>query len=256
MGIRILMPLASGDFDTTEVAVPWSTLARAGHEVVFATEDGQPGRCDPRLLTGVIFGRLGARPDAVAIYKNLESDPKFTNPIRYADVRLEDYAGIVLHGGHAPGMRQYLESKTLQEKVAGFWAAGAPVGAICHGTIVLARTIDPRTGHSVIRGRRMTALTKLLERTAYYLTFWKLGRYYRTYPAYVQDEVIAALGDRALFETGPRPSYARPFTVRDGNLVTARWPGDAQKFADDFVALVSERLSRPRDKSARAAPAL
>jgi hypothetical protein len=32
-----------------------------------------------------------------------------------------------------------------------------------------------------------------MERSAYLLTFWKLGRYYRTYPAYVEDEVKAAL---------------------------------------------------------------
>ena len=57
---RILIPLPDTDFDTTEVAVPWRLLAAAGHELVFATEFGSVPACDPRLLTGVIFGQLGA----------------------------------------------------------------------------------------------------------------------------------------------------------------------------------------------------
>ena len=85
----------------------------------------------------------------------------------------------------------------------------------------------------------MTALTKCLERTAYFLTAWKLGSYYRTYPEYVQDEVIRALGERALFQTGPLiPSYRNGFTVRDRNLVTARWPGDAKAYAEALLALL------------------
>jgi putative intracellular protease/amidase len=42
----------------TEVAVPWAILRDAGHQVVFATEKaGTPPAADPRLLTGVLFGR-------------------------------------------------------------------------------------------------------------------------------------------------------------------------------------------------------
>jgi putative intracellular protease/amidase len=64
--VRVLMPLPDRDFDTTEVAVPWRLLTDAGHTVTVATEEG--GRrpaCDPRLLTGVIFGQLGAEPEPI-----------------------------------------------------------------------------------------------------------------------------------------------------------------------------------------------
>jgi putative intracellular protease/amidase len=234
---RLLMPLASRDFDVTEVVVPWDAARRAGHQVVFATEDGLPGRCDPRLLTGVIFGKLGARPENVARYRELESAQEFVRPLRWNQMREADFAGLLLHGGHAPGMRQYLEGKPVQEATSAFVRAGKPVGAICHGGVVLARSIDPATGRSVLAGRRATALTKILERTAFLLTFWKLGRYYRTYPEYVEDEVRRALGEGS-FEAGPFASYDNPFTVSDGNLVTARWPGDAVRFAADFLSLL------------------
>lgn len=237
---RALMPLATRDFDPTETSVPWDVLAKAGIEVVFATEDGKPGACDPRMITGSIFGQLGATKENIAKYRAMEETASFRAPIRYADIRAEDYALLVLPGGHAKGMRQYLESKTLQEKVLAIWRAKIPVAAICHGVVVLARTIDPSTGKSVIAGRRLTSLTKSLERTAYYITAWKLGDYYRTYPEYVQDEVARALGEGGRFETGPFfASYRNPFTVSDGDLVTARWPGDASRFASDALALAT-----------------
>ena len=144
-------------------------------------------------------------------------------------------------------MRQYLSALVLQEKAGQFWALGRPVGAICHGTLVLARILDPGTGRSVLADRRTTCLPKYMERGAYLLTGWRLGRYYRTYPAYVQDEVTAALADPAQFERGPRVLAARgtaaddsaAFVVQDRNYLSARWPGDAYLFGRRFLAMLA-----------------
>lgn len=62
---KVLLPLPDHDFDVTEVAVPWKLLVEAGHEVIFATESGATPACDPLLLTGVVFGKLGARPEPI-----------------------------------------------------------------------------------------------------------------------------------------------------------------------------------------------
>jgi putative intracellular protease/amidase len=120
------------------------------------------------------------------------------------------------------------------------------VGAICHGVLVLARTRDPASGRSVLADRRTTCLPKYLERSGYLLTAWRLGRYYRTYPAYVEDEVTAVLDDPAQFQRGPRTTTRgtmtddRPaFVVEDGNYLSARWPGDAYLFAKRFLALLA-----------------
>jgi putative intracellular protease/amidase len=238
------MPLPDRDFDVTEVAVPWQVLTSAGHEVVFASEQaGAELAADPRLLTGVIFGQLGAEPEPKRFYTEMLTAPRFQDPISWASVDPGDYDGLLLAGGHAPGMRQYLGSALLQEKVARFWALRRPVGAICHGVLVLARTRDPATGRSVLAGRRTTCLPKYLERGGYLLTAWRLGRYYRTYPAYVEDEVIAALDDPAQFQRGPHTTTRgtmtddRPaFVVEDGSYLSARWPGDAYLFARRFLA--------------------
>ncbi len=241
---RVLIPLPCEDFDPTEAAVPWRALRDAGIEVVFATPDGSTATCDPKSLTGVVFGQIGAKPQDVATYREMAADPAFASPIPYASIDVTAFDALHLPGGHAPGMRPYLESKVLQAKAVEFFRADKLVSAICHGPIVLARAVDPQTGRSVLAGRRMTGLTKLLERAGFWLTVWTLGRHFRTYPAYVQDEVTEAQGQTDLFERGPLvPSYANPFVVSDGNLLTARWPGDAQGLAERLV----ERLQATAD---------
>ena len=221
---KVLFPLPDRDFDVTEVAVPWTLFREAGYEVVFATEDGAVPAADPRLLTGVVFGKLGAEPEAIGYYRELEADAAFCAPIRWRDIEPGDYDGLFLAGGHAPGMKQYLGSELLQQKLAAFWALERPVGAICHGVLPLARA-------GVLSGRRTTCLPKYMERSAYLLTFWKLGRYYRTYDAYVEEEVRAAAGE---YVRGPR-SF-RPFIVEDGSYVSGRWPGDSYVIARKMIA--------------------
>lgn len=243
---RILVPLPDTDFDTTEVAVPWRLLSEAGHDLVFATERGAVAECDPLLLRGVIFGQLGADPEPKRYYAQMRESPAFRAPLRWDAIQPSDYDALLLPGGHAPGMRQYLASRELQAKVAAFAALDRPVAAICHGVLVLARSVDPRTGSSVLHGRRTTCLPKYMEAMAYGLTFWKLGRYYRTYPEYVEDEVRAALASPAQFRRGPitlgkRGSAGRhrhAFVVEDGNYLSARWPGDAYLLAQRLIAML------------------
>jgi putative intracellular protease/amidase len=243
----VLIPVPDRDFDVTEVAVPWRLLTRLGHIVRFATEHGGTAPvADQRLLDGVIFGRLGAAAEPKAFYAEMQSDKEFRAPLAWADLKPEAFDGLILPGGHAPGMRQYLGSDVLRRTVAEYWLLGRPVGAICHGVLVLARSSDPTTRRGPLYGRRTTCLPKYLERSAFLATSWRLGRYYRTYPAYVEDEVKDALRDPADFVRGPRVLSKRgtdaddrpAFVVEDGNYVSARWPGDAYLFAKRF----SDRL--------------
>jgi len=267
--MRVVTPLPNRDFDPTEVAVSWDVLRKAGVDVVFATPDGARASGDRVMIDGhglSVFGRmLRANADARAAYTRLETDPAFGTPRAYADLRVADFDGLLLPGGHrARGMRAYLESSVLQRFVGDFFDSGKPVAAICHGVVLAARSRSAAGGASVLHGRKTTALTWSLERAA-----WRLGRigrfwdpdYYRTYreqrgeppgSSSVQAEVTRALAapedfrdvpasepDRARKTSGlarDSATDARPaWVVRDGNYVSARWPGDAYTFANTFV---------------------
>ena len=242
---RILMPLPDSDFDVTETAVPWRLLTREGHEVIFATERGDKAPAGDALLLDGSLGKLGPAAEPRAFYDEMARSPEFQSPLAWSAIDPEQYDGLILAGGHAPGMKQYLGSSELQAKVGAFWRTGRPVGGICHGVIVLARTIDPATGKSVLRDTRTTCLPKYMERGAWLLTRWTRGRYYRTYDVYVEDEVKAALADPKLqFARGPLTFSKRgsdghddgTFVVEDGRYVSARWPGDAYLFTRRFAA--------------------
>lgn len=244
----VLVPLPDRDFDTTEVAVPWKLLTERGHRVVFATErGGEAPETDPLLLRGVLFGQLGAEPEPKRFYREMEEDPAFRKPISWASVQPAEFDGLLLPGGHAPGMKQYLGSAELQWKVVQFWRTQRPVAAICHGTLVLARSIEPETRRSVLWKERTTCLPYYMEEVAWRLTRWKLGDYYRTYPLFVEEEVRGALespasqflrGPVSLVRRGTREDHRAAFVVQSGRYLSARWPGDAYLFAERFAEML------------------
>ncbi|MGE4073350.1 MAG: type 1 glutamine amidotransferase domain-containing protein [Lysobacterales bacterium] len=282
--MKVLMPLPRCDYDPTEAGVSHAVIRSAGHDVVFATPDGRPAQADPAMLTGIGFDAWGRLPglrwlpliglflradaNGRAAHTAMQADPAFHSPMAYAQARCADFDALLLPGGHAPGMREYLESSALQSLVAEFFAAGKPVGAICHGVVLAARSIDPRSGRSVLHGRKTTALTWAFERKAWlicrYGGRWWDPHYYRTYleapgepPGYrsVQAEVTRALAAAEDFIDVPSddPQRARKnggmardsrgdstpaFVVRDGNYVSARWPGDTHSFAQAFIQLL------------------
>jgi putative intracellular protease/amidase len=263
---RVLVPLPDNDFDVTEVAVPWKLLSGRDLEVVFATERGRTPAADPLLLSGVIFGMLGAEPEPKEFYRELAETPGFKKPLAFADVDPDDFDSLLLPGGHAKGMRQVLECELLFDKVRAMFDARKQVAAICHGVIVLARTTRPDTGRSVLFDRRTTCLPKYMERTAWMATRWKLGDYYRTYPEYVEDEVKRVLAHPEQFERGPVHLFSKgtaasddaAFVVDDGTYLSARWPGDAYKlgrlFGDKVIARKTGSASR-RARATNGAPA-
>ena len=234
-------------------------LTEAGHVCVFATPDARPAQADQRMLRGSDLGLLApmlrAQSNAVADHDRMAQSTGFCTPLAWSDIASGVEAGIfdavLLPGGHAPGMREYLESTLLQSAVAAFFQRDLPVAAICHGIVLAARsraTSGDNAGRSVLYGRRTTGLTRQLEMLAWRLTRHRLGDYYRTYPQTVQDEVTAALRSPLDFLTGT-PALLRDsdrlqrvgFTVRDGRYLSARWPGDAHRFAHELVAMLAER---------------
>jgi putative intracellular protease/amidase len=283
----ILIPLPARDFDPSEAAVSWRVLTSAGHHVGFATPDGRPAAADDMILTGqgldlwgtipllrkwpLIGLLLRANRDARKAYAEMIVDPSYLAPQRWDAVDFATSDALLLPGGHrARGMRDFLESKVLQDIVADFFDEAKPVAAICHGVLLAARSISKQTGRSVLHGYRTTALTWALERSAWKITrfsrFWDPD-YYRTYSEQdgqpdgfmsVQAEVTRALARPEDFMDVPAsdPNYRRKtsgvqrdsiddatpaFVVLDRNYVSARWPGDTHTFAKVLAQMLHAR---------------
>jgi len=248
------MPLPSYGFDPTESSIPWTALKEQGHQVVFATPHGKVAQADRRMLTGEGLGlwKKVLMADAVAIqaYRQMELSTEFQHPISYEDFDFNQYDALLLTGGHDKGMREYLESPLLQELVVHFFEASKPVGAICHGTLLAARSTSETTGRSALWGRKTTALTQKQEMVAYYMTRLYLDDYYRTYNIPMEVELRSYLEKDSDYFSGPglviplrrdSPEHLeRGFTVLDNNYLSARWPGDAHRFASEFVELLQK----------------
>jgi hypothetical protein len=58
-----------------------------------------------------------------AFYRQPVETTAFQQPLAWADLRPGDYDALLLPGGHAPGMRQYLSSTVLADSPRGGWAA-------------------------------------------------------------------------------------------------------------------------------------
>jgi putative intracellular protease/amidase len=229
----ILIPLPDRDFDPTECAIPWKICTSRGWKAVFSTERGNVAQADPHLLRGTILGPLGAGAKALAAYREMTRDAAYRHPVPYAEIDPDKYAAILLPGGHASGVRPYLESPVLRSKVLQFWQLGKLIGAICHGVLVPARTINPETGHSILYGYKVTAPPHSLDRLGYLTNSRLLRRSYIKYSCYTADEVRACLKRPEDISQGP--SVFKPYVVCDGNLITARYWHDAGLFAERFA---------------------
>jgi protease I len=179
--------------------------------------------------------------NAQRAYSELASSLEFSYPLNWSELEHRAFDGLILPGGREKGMREYLESPVLQKEVSKYFKFGKPVGAICHGVLLAARS-KTEGDRSVLFGRKTTSLLKSQELTAWALTSLWFKDYYRTYPETVEQEVRANLASPLDFQKGPQPLFRdslqnldRGFVVRDRNYLSARWPGDAYLFATEFL---------------------
>jgi protease I len=229
-------------------------MSEKDFEIVFITPEGKKASADVLMLTGKKLGIwksvLRARQDAVDAYYEMEKYEPFRNPLKYIDVQEESFDAILLPGGHDKGVKEYLESAVLQHLIVDFFVAQKPVGAICHGVVLAARSMNSETGKSVIHSYKTTSLLKSQELFAYNLTRFWLKDYYLTYPEItVEDEVKSVLSDRNNFLKGPAPvlrddlnHLERGFVVKDRNYLSARWPGDVYNFSLEFIRMIRDEI--------------
>ncbi len=125
--------------EVTDTLYPWMRIQEAGYQVVVAA---------PEVRTYSLVQH--ERPEGWDITREtagylMQSD------IAFADIKPEDYAGLLVSGGRAPEYIRY--DKDLLAAVRWMVQAGRPIGSVCHGIEVLAMA-------GVIEGKTITTVPK------------------------------------------------------------------------------------------------
>ncbi|KAI0206600.1 class I glutamine amidotransferase-like protein [Astrocystis sublimbata] len=242
---KVIFVMADYGHDPTETAVPWAAFKAAGYEVHFATETGKAPRCDKKMLEGVTQKLLGASKSAVATYRAMQRSEEMLHPYSWSapSFSLDAFDLVVLPGGHEKGVRQVIESASVHKLLLAYFPltkkpSRKVVAAVCHGVMVLSETKDA-AGRSVLHDCVTTALPAQFEQAAYWGTRAFLGDYYKTFghgSENVQEAVTKALASPAQFKSTLNPG---PFVVEDENYnyVSARYPADAEAFAEEIIKL-------------------
>ena len=128
-----------GDYvEDYEVMVPFQALQMVGHVVHAVCPDKRAGQ----YVRTAIHDFEGEQTYSEKPGHN------FVLNATFADIRLQDYSGLVIPGGRAP---EYLRlNPRVLEVVRHFAEADKPIAAICHGPQILAAA-------KVISGKRVSA---------------------------------------------------------------------------------------------------
>ena len=130
-GKRIAFLMANEGVEQVEFVEPRKAVEEAGAQVdVIATEDGQ-----------------------IQAFNHLDKGDTFDVDKTTSDAKAEDYDGVVLPGGVA-NPDQLRTDKDAVRFLREFFAAGKPVGAICHAPWMLVEA-------DVVDGRQVTSWPSL-----------------------------------------------------------------------------------------------
>lgn len=224
--MKILMVLTSHDqlgntgrktgFWLEEFTAPYYTFKDAGAEIVLASPKGGQPPLDPK----------SDEPDAqTEATHRFRADPAtikaLASTLKLADAAKGEYDAVFYPGGHGP-LWDLAEDKDSIALIERTYAAGKPVGAVCHAPAVFRHTRG-KDGQLLVKGKSVTGFTNS-EEAAVGLT--------DVVPFLVEDMLKANGGHYS--KKADWQSYA----ITDGHLVTGQNPGSSVAAAEAVLALL------------------
>ena len=138
---------------------------------------------------------------------------------RLSDLDEADFDTVFYPGGHGP-LWDLTEDAHSVALIEAFYAAGKPVGLVCHAPGVL-RDVKGTDGEPLVRGRKVTGFTNSEEE----------GVGLTQIVTYLVEDMLRSKGGS--FVNGP--DWA-PFTVQDGRLITGQNPASSAQTATRLIA--------------------
>lgn len=199
-----------------EMATPYWALVDAGFEVDLVSVKGGEAPPDPKTLV-----EPDKRPPMVARFMDdAEAMEKLRNTSIAEGVDGGSYDCVFLPGGH--GAMWDFDTNSIGKIVSDAWAAGAVVGAVCHGPSGLLQAKRP-DGEPLVKGLKVNSFTNAET---------------------VQIELMGVepfLLETRLRELGAKFECSDNFTshtVRDGRLVTGQNPQSTTAIAKLLIEAI------------------
>ena len=227
--MKILMVLTSHDrlgdtgkktgFWLEEFAAPYYVFKDAGAEIVLASPKGGEPPLDPKS------DEPDAQTDAT---RRFRADAAATTALDsthvLADIADDDFDAIFYPGGHGPLWDLANDADSIR-LIESNYAAGTPLGFVCHAPGVLSKT-RTAAGAPLVQGKQVAGFTNS-EEAASGLT--------DIVPFLVEDMLKANGGDYSKAD-----DWATHVVV-DGNLVTGQNPASSEAAAKTLLSV----LARP-----------
>lgn len=224
--MKILMVLTSHDklgntgkptgFWLEEFAAPYYVFHDAGLDVTLASPKGGQPPLDPKS------DEPDAQTDDTRRFRGDSAAQKLlANTQKLESINADDFDAVFYPGGHGP-LWDLAEDQNSIKLIEQFWAAGKPVGAVCHAPGVLRKVSKP-DGTALVKGKRVTGFTNS-EEDGVGLT--------AVVPFLVEDELKNAGG---LYE---RTDDWGEYAVVDGHLVTGQNPASSAIAAQELLKLL------------------
>lgn len=200
-----------------EFANPYEILADAGHEIVIATPNGVVPTVDMMSLRPEMAGGIDG---ALRLEGIIRSAEVMRRPVQLSDIRLEDYDGVYLPGGHGP-MADLAWDADAGRLLTAQLASGNPLIVVCHApAAMLATRIH---GVSPFKGYKITCFTNEEEEA--------VGLAAKA-PWLLETDLKNEVG--VDFSRGP---IWEPYMVEDRNLVTGQNPHSAAVLGDRMLEI-------------------
>jgi putative intracellular protease/amidase len=192
-----------------EFAAPYYVLKDAGAHITLASPRGGQPPVDPKSEDP------SAETPAMKRFRNdPDTQRALANTVKLSSVSADEFDAVFYPGGHGP-LWDLAEDRDSIALIESHYAAGKPVGAVCHGPAVFHHAVAP-DGRPLVRGRSVTGFSNS-EEAAVGLT-----------------DIVPFLVEDALKASGARYSKAENWadhTVVDGNLITGQNPASSESAA-------------------------
>lgn len=199
-----------------EFAAPYFAFRDAGVNLTLASPKGGQPPIDPKSDLPE-----NQTPAMTRFKKDEIAKKAFSNTVKLADVKAEDFDTVFYPGGHGP-MWDLAESPTSIALLESFYNSGKFIALVCHAPGVLHRVTYK--GKPLVQGKRVTGFTNSEEEEVQ-LT--------KVVPFLVEDE-LKRLG--AHFEKG---ANWQSFVVVDGHLITGQNPASSTAAAQTLLKSLS-----------------